>query len=684
MAKNIKLKDLLNEQDPRIAGYKTPSDRYLSKTGPDAQGNYQIDPKLAAVTAKATAKDVTAVKPAISPLKKSPLDRTREEILMDIADIIYKSKGYISDDEQEAYDQITSIKNLADWEFVETYFETEYGKTLSAYLVSNNFFGGLGVGDTDPTGDAAITKKLADWIGRQSWMPQAKKDEYLNLFYDRDIEKVFDPTHGMFGSRGLGTVTNINDVLDLVSLTLDAIPVLGWIASAGIDLLNAAIFVFKGDYYNAGMRTVFAAIPGISGGTAIKLSKDALIKLGEKVAIATEKGANKALKLLPEELAALKFLNKNQVKIANKLVADFANKLTNSATAKKALQGFKNLSKLKQKDLIQSLIAYSSKVSNSAVGKSILDFIASTGVVTAADKALRLASKPSQAEMDAYFKTASTDLAAYFKRMASPLAPKPYVEHVNINLKLTSILAVNNVTTLHEQKEWSYDDAVNKAKKDRAAAKAEESIVGIDDIIYWGTFAAYGIGAYVTYKAGKGLLKSLLGASAKQGWGLLWENGFNFKKWRDALTSKKGIAALEKYGITLTKTEFENMTRACVVRSQAEIDLVLSRVRSGELNPKEAIKLLRNLTPDTMEKEYLALYDIYKTGVQKGSSATQAGAAATSAGTEQAMTRAQWLAQYPNVTPEQFQTLNLSDRYYLQNTNPLAKYNYRTQSIIRK
>jgi hypothetical protein len=140
MAKNIKLKDLLNEQDPRIAGYKTPSDRYLSKTGPDAQGNYQIDPKLAAVTAKATAKDVTAVKPAISPLKKSPLDRTREEILMDIADIIYKSKGYISDDEQEAYDQITSIKNLADWEFVETYFETEYGKTLSAYLVSNNFF----------------------------------------------------------------------------------------------------------------------------------------------------------------------------------------------------------------------------------------------------------------------------------------------------------------------------------------------------------------------------------------------------------------------------------------------------------------------------------------------------------------------------------------------------------------
>ena len=89
-----------------------------------------------------------------------------------------------------------------------------------------------------------------------------------------------------------------------------------------------------------------------------------------------------------------------------------------------------------------------------------------------------------------------------------------------------------------------------------------------------------------------------------------------------------------------------------------------------------------------MEKEYLALYDIYKTGVQKGSSATksatQAGTAATSAGTEQAMTRAQWSAQYPNVTPEQFQTLNLSDRYYLQNTNPLAKYNYRTQSIIRK
>ena len=681
MAKNIKLRDLLIEDDvpimKRVAGYKTPKDRYFMS--PDAALN-----KLTKDIEKAAGKDATAVKPAISPLKKSPLERTREEMLMDIADIIYKSKGYISDDEQEAYDQITSIKNLADWEFVENYFETEYGKTLSAYLVSNNFFGGLGVGDTDPTGDAAITKKLADWISRQSWMPQAKKDEYLDLFYDRDIEKVFDPTHGMFGSRGLGTVTNINDVLDLVSLTLDAIPVLGWIVSSGIDLLNAGIFLFKGDYYNAGMRTVFAAIPGISGGTAVKLSKEALIKLGEKVAIATEKGVNKALKLLPEELAALKFLNKNQVKIANKLLADFANKLTNSATAKKALQGFKNLSKLKQKDLIQSLIAYSSKVSNTAVAKSILDFIAATGVVTAADKALRLASKPSQAEMDAYFKTASTDLAAYFKRMASPLAPNPYVEHVNTDLNLTSILATNNVTTLHEQKEWSYDDAVNKAKKDRAAAKAEESIVGIDDIIYWGTFAAYGIGAYVTYKTGKGLLKSLLGTSAKQGWGLLWDNGFNFKKWRDTLTNKNAQNALEKYGITLTKTEFENMTRACVVRSQAEIDLVLSRVRSGELNPKEAIKLLRNLNPATMEKEYLALYDIYKKDISATKSATQPGTAATSAGTEQAMTRAQWSAQYPNVTPEQFQTLNLSDRYYLQNTNPLAKYNYRTQSIIRK
>ena len=686
MAKNIKLRDLLSEQDPRIAGYKTPSDRYLSKTGPDAQGNYQIDPKLAAVTAKATAKDATAVKPAISPLKKNPLARTREEMLMDIADIIYKSKGYISDDEQEAYDQITSIKNLEDWEFVENYFETEYGKTLASYLVSNNYFGGLSPGDSDPGGDAAITKKLANWIYRQSWMPQTKKDEYLDLIYGRgsaDIEQYVDVTHGMFGSRGFGMAVNINDVLDLVSLTLDAIPVLGWIVSSGIDLINAGIFLFKGDYYNAGMRTIFAAVPGISGGTAVKLSKEALIKLGEKVAIATEKGVNKALKLLPEELVALKFLNKNQVKIANKLIADFANKLTNSSTAKKALQGFKNLSKLKQKDLIQSLIAYSTKVSNTAVAKSILDFIAATGVVTAADKALRLASKPSQAEMDAYFKTASTDLAAYFKRMASPLAPKPYVEHVNTDLKLTSILANNTAIKLHEQ-QFDWREEQQKAKIKHAEDVAEESIVGIDDIYYWGTFAAYGIGAYVTYKAGKGLLKSLLGTSAKQGWGLLWDNGFNFKKWRDTLTNKNAQNALEKYGITLTKTEFENMTRACVVRSQAEIDLVLSRVRSGELNPKEAIKQLRNLTPATMEKEYLALYDIYKKDISATKSATQAGTAATSAGTEQAMARAQWSAQYPNVTPEQFQTLNLSDRYYLQNTNPLAKYNYRTQSIIRK
>jgi hypothetical protein len=100
-----------------------------------------------------------------------------------------------------------------------------------------------------------------------------------------------------------------------------------------------------------------------------------------------------------------------------------------------------------------------------------------------------------------------------------------------------------------------------------------------------------------------------------------------------------------------------------VVRSQAEIDLVLSRVRSGELNPKEAIKLLRNLTPETLEKEYLALYDIYKTSTPKATAATPtatgapAGATAAAAtpkgmptGTKLSISQAAAFRQNPNLT----------------------------------
>jgi hypothetical protein len=688
MAKNIKLRDLLNEDDvpimKRVAGYKSSIDNYLTKTGPNKDGEYELDPRLAGIE-KAIGQDATkVVKP--SALKKNPLARTREEMLADIADIIYNSKGYIYDDEQEAYDQITSIKNLEDWEFVEEYFQKRYGKTLASYLVSNNYFGGLSPGDSDPGGDAAITKKLANWIYRQSWMPQTKKDEYLDLIYGRgsaDIEQHVDVTHGMFGPKGFAMAVNMNDVLDLVSLSLDVLPFIGWVASSVVDLINASVFAFKGDFYNAGMRVAFAAIPTVSGGGAIKLSQKALMKLGDLAAKVTEKGAAVAVKLLPAELAAVKFFSKSQVEIVTKIMGEFVKQLKNSNIAKKAVEKFQNLTIANQKEFLKSLISFGSKTSNSYVGKTIIDFITQTQVISATDKALRLATKPSAAEADAMFKKAAKDIADYFKINASTKAPAAYVrfENVATDLKLSSILKNTNTIKLLEEKEWSYDEALQQANEDRAAAIAEESIVGTSDIVLWGTLALSGLAVYASYKSGKGLLTSILGFSAKDGWGALWKNGFSFKKWREMLGTDKGLKALEKYGITLTKTELENMTRACVVRSQGEIDKILYLVRMGELSPKEAIKMLRNLTPDTLEKEYLALLDIWKTGIPKGTSATQAGAAASTGA--QSMTRAQWASQYPNVTPEQFEKLNLTDRYYLQNVNPLAKYNYRTQSIIR-
>jgi hypothetical protein len=56
MAKNIKLKDLLNEQDPRIAGYTTPKDRYFMSP------NAAFD-KLTKGAEKAAGKDSTDVSP---------------------------------------------------------------------------------------------------------------------------------------------------------------------------------------------------------------------------------------------------------------------------------------------------------------------------------------------------------------------------------------------------------------------------------------------------------------------------------------------------------------------------------------------------------------------------------------------------------------------------------------------
>jgi hypothetical protein len=659
MAKNIKLKDLLNEQDPRIAGYKTPSDRYLSKTGPDAQGNYQIDPRLAKVTAAATARDSTNVVPAKLP--KAAIERTWIDDSEDVAQTIHDEHGYLYDDEATALKAIKTVKDLEQWEYLEQYFEDTYLKPLNEYL---NYF----------LNNEPVRKDFENWLKSRTWMPEDVKKKYIEAISFAEFEpRVFGPGgigQAMWQNFGKPTVTldDIHEIINEIAFWGMFIPVVGWFVSAGFSVLSGVMYAAKGDLYNAGMQGVFAMLPGVPGlisklaKSGVKITQTGVKQLSSKLSTMS-KGMDIAL--TGTEIAAIKALNSPAVQqeIVGAFAKDLSKQLANPSGASKFINAFKTSTKAAKTKLIGGL----TKASSNPYVQKVLNFVyenaAMMGAYTAADKALRIANRVTDTEMKTLFQNASNELADYFRYNVKITGRGIKLENANTNLKLTSILAVNNVTTLHEQKEWSYDDAVNKAKKDRAAAKAEESIVGIDDIIYWGTFAAYGIGAYVTYKAGKGLLKSLLGASAKQGWGLLWENGFNFKKWRDALTSKKGIAALEKYGITLTKTEFENMTRACVVRSQAEIDLVLSRVRSGELNPKEAIKLLRNLTPETLEKEYLALYDIYKTSTPKATAATPtatgapAGATAAAAtpkgmptGTKLSISQAAAFRQNPNLT----------------------------------
>jgi hypothetical protein len=640
MAKNIKLRDLLNEDDvpimKRVAGYKSSADKYLSNTGPNAYGEYEIDPRLAKVTAAATAKDATNVVPAKLP--KAAIERTWIDDIEDVAQTIHDEHGYLYDDEATALKAIKTVKDLEQWEYLEQYFEDTYLKPLNEYL---NYF----------LNNEPVRKDFENWLRSRTWMPEDVKKKYIEAISFAEFEpRVFGP--GGIGQatwqnlgKPLSTVTldDIHEIINEIAFWGMFIPVVGWFVSAGFSVLSGVMYAAKGDLYNAGMQGVFAMLPGVPGlisklaKSGVKITQTGVKQLSSKLSTMSK---SMDIALTGTEIAAIKALNSPAVQqeIVGAFAKDLSKQLANPYGASKFINAFKTSTKAAKTELIVGL----TKASSNPYVQKVLNFVyenaAMMGAYTAADKALRIANRVTDTEMKTLFQNASNELADYFRYNVKITGRGLKLENANTNLKLTSILATSNVTKLQEQKEWSYDDAVKKAKEDRAAAIAEESIVGIDDIIYWGYYALYAVAGYVAFRGGKGLLKSLLGASSKQGWGLLWENGFNFKKWRDTLTSKKGREALEKWGIYLTEEEFRNMTRACVVKSQAEIDLVLSRVRSGELNPKEAIKLLRNLTPETLEKEYLALYDIYKTSTPKATAATPTATGATAGATAAAAT----------------------------------------------
>jgi hypothetical protein len=102
---------------------------------------------------------------------------------------------------------------------------------------------------------------------------------------------------------------DLNTIIDVAALITAFVPG-GLLMSAGLEVLNAALYAAKGDKYEAGIRVMFALIPGAELATKIpgikKFGKEGVIKILQK--------AKKGGKLSGEELQVYRdFKNSSKV-----------------------------------------------------------------------------------------------------------------------------------------------------------------------------------------------------------------------------------------------------------------------------------------------------------------------------------------------------------------------------------
>jgi hypothetical protein len=102
---------------------------------------------------------------------------------------------------------------------------------------------------------------------------------------------------------------DLHTILDVAALITAFVPG-GLLMSAGLEVLNAALYAAKGDKYEAGIRVLFALIPGVELANKIpgikKFGKEGVIKILQK--------AKKGGKLSGEELQVYRdFKNSSKV-----------------------------------------------------------------------------------------------------------------------------------------------------------------------------------------------------------------------------------------------------------------------------------------------------------------------------------------------------------------------------------
>lgn len=107
-------------------------------------------------------------------------------------------------------------------------------------------------------------------------------------------------------------------LLDIAAAAAAFIPVIGLGVSAGIEVINAGLYAYEGNKYDAGLYVIFAAIPGV-GSVAGKFSKHAISYLKNSSRVkqlvqAVKTGAISKLDAVGKEIATI--FSKNATAIA--------------------------------------------------------------------------------------------------------------------------------------------------------------------------------------------------------------------------------------------------------------------------------------------------------------------------------------------------------------------------------
>lgn len=213
---------------------------------------------------------------------KDPQVMARNQIAMQLANQIYKSKGVLWDNEFEAVKAVLLIPDRATFDAVQWHLQQltggqGLGQYLSSFMVVNN---DRKISSKEFTAKALgvkrekypLTKKYLDRIIVHLFQIDAPSQTIQILMDFRDN---FEREEG----------DTVHMALNIAGFVAAFIPVYGWAVSAGIFALDSAKEYNRGNVRESGLSAIFAAIPFIGRLKAVQaLGEAGMAALGYKLA----------------------------------------------------------------------------------------------------------------------------------------------------------------------------------------------------------------------------------------------------------------------------------------------------------------------------------------------------------------------------------------------------------------